>query len=304
MTDRKWHYEKDGKVEGPVTEDALRALIDSGEIRPHTLVWAYPMDDWALAAEIEGLRPLFPPAPPPLPQFRQPPPLPGAGREADSVPGASPFASAVNPGAGRHAASPPERAESPHRAGGSLPGDTRAESNAEQTSTKQSEGDAWSRFAARTFDYILITSYWILMLTAFAPAYLAASNGPLIVLFAIFSWVFVEALLLSIFGTTPGKYLLGIRLEKTGTGRPSFPDALARSFGVWLLGEAAGIPVVNLLAWYLALNRLTKNGVTAWDENYGFTVTRRKPGILGVIVFIFLIAVLFVFLSAGMLKDA
>ncbi|MAT38873.1 MAG: hypothetical protein CL946_04640 [Ectothiorhodospiraceae bacterium] len=304
MTDRKWHYEKDGKSEGPVTDDTLRALIESGEVGPHTLVWAHPMDDWAIAAEIEQLKPLFPTSPPPLPQFRQPPPLPGSGggRNADSGQGANPFASAVKPGAGGPGASPADspaarQGAEPYRTGEPAPRGVRSEPTAAvQMQSASSEGGAWSRFAARTFDYFLVVSYWTLMLMAFAPAYLTNSNGLIIVLFAMFSWVFIESLLLSIFGTTPGKYLLGIRLEKFGEKRPSFPDALARSFGVWLQGEAAGLPFVNLLTWYMGLNRLTKKGMTAWDEKYGFTVTCAKSGAFGIIIFVLLLALMAIFL--------
>ena len=43
----EWFYEKNGAQSGPVSEDALKGLIASGEIQAQNLVWRQGMGDWA-----------------------------------------------------------------------------------------------------------------------------------------------------------------------------------------------------------------------------------------------------------------
>ena len=77
-----WYYVRNGVPQGPVTEEALRALIASGAVPPATPVWREGMDAWQDADAIPGL---VPPAavagPPPLP-----PPAPSALLPAPAVP--------------------------------------------------------------------------------------------------------------------------------------------------------------------------------------------------------------------------
>ena len=42
-----WHFHRNGKQEGPVTEDAFRQLVSSGQIRAGDLVWREGMQNWA-----------------------------------------------------------------------------------------------------------------------------------------------------------------------------------------------------------------------------------------------------------------
>ena len=55
MADRQWYTGRDGKQEGPFSDERLRELIAAGTVTAETLVWSAGMTTWAKAAEIPGL---------------------------------------------------------------------------------------------------------------------------------------------------------------------------------------------------------------------------------------------------------
>lgn len=55
-----WYYAKGGQRHGPVTEEQLRQLADSGQIQSTDLVWRNGMAEWQKVGSIEGV---FPPQP-------------------------------------------------------------------------------------------------------------------------------------------------------------------------------------------------------------------------------------------------
>ncbi len=128
------------------------------------------------------------------------------------------------------------------------------------------------RLWARLIDYILFE------VIVFESASLAAdikidfSKGLLLYITAIFLWVFVEAFLLSILGTTPGKWLLGVSVREEYGNKPALPKALKRSLLVWLYGIQAGIPPLFILGLAYSKNKLTAEKTTKWDSKSGCTV--------------------------------
>src|SRR5262249_29831758 len=99
----------------------------------------------------------------------------------------------------------------------------------------------------------------------------------------LFVWVFVEALLLSLFGTTPGKWLFRVQLTRT-TGPVSYSAALRRSARVWSQGLAAGLPFITIVAVIYAHMNLTRDAIAAWDKDGGFVVTHDNVGAVRVAV--------------------
>jgi hypothetical protein len=57
MADRQWYTGRDGKQEGPFSDERLHEMIASGMVRGDTLVWSAGMTNWAKAAEVPGLMP-------------------------------------------------------------------------------------------------------------------------------------------------------------------------------------------------------------------------------------------------------
>jgi uncharacterized RDD family membrane protein YckC len=97
-------------------------------------------------------------------------------------------------------------------------------------------------------------------------------------LFGYFSFwlvsIVIEAILLSSFGTTLGKRLLRIRVEKPNGQPPSFSEALQRTVRCWAFGLGLGFPLFFLFTGALSYYRLRRDGITPWDRETGLIVRR------------------------------
>lgn len=136
----------------------------------------------------------------------------------------------------------------------------------EQPKTKSLHINPWMRLSARFFDYALFFSLLrigtgtIISVTPWIPI-------------EFFAWIPIEALLLGFIGTTPGKWLLKIEVEKNHRKRLGFETALRRSFSVWLRGLGLGIPFLNFFCMLSAYHRLKAFSVTSWDRDEKITVS-------------------------------
>ncbi len=87
-----WHFARDGQQHGPVAEEELRRLLDSGELPADALVWREGLDGWKPASEVaEWTTPPAPPgpaeavspyAPPTAAPTETPVPVPTSGDQA------------------------------------------------------------------------------------------------------------------------------------------------------------------------------------------------------------------------------
>ncbi len=67
MSAQVWFYEKDKKPSGPVSEEELWDLLNTGEITKDSLVWKEPMEKWLPFSQVQELRIPPRPKPPPMP---------------------------------------------------------------------------------------------------------------------------------------------------------------------------------------------------------------------------------------------
>ncbi|MCO4240592.1 RDD family protein [Acidovorax facilis] len=176
------------------------------------------------------------------------------------------------------------------------PGDVAQQSNAPVDQSKTflgGEHHPWRRLFARTVDICTAgLVLFLLLIFAFsatmpeqAAGFAKAIENPIIasvVLYLI--WLPAEALLLSLFGTTPAKWLFGIRVAHPGGDLLSFSDALNRSFLVFVQGVGFGIPFVALFTQLFAYRRLTKTGTTLWDTSASAVVLHTKWGVFRALV--------------------
>lgn len=140
----------------------------------------------------------------------------------------------------------------------------------------------WRRYFARWLDYGLwsaIVSFAYIVILRLRPLpgdFLSA----LIMIAGMALYIPLEALMLSKFGTTPGKYALGIHLESIQGGNLSWEEALRRSCNVFVQGAGCCIPLLET-AMYLArycqmTGRVTRGFILAgpqdmaWDEETDF----------------------------------
>ncbi|MFP1631548.1 DUF805 domain-containing protein [Zhengella sp. ZM62] len=84
MDERQWYYAEGQERRGPVGEDQMRAMAESGLVRPETLVWTAGMENWQKATETlpSGVRPAHWGGEAPPPVSAPPPPATSADASA------------------------------------------------------------------------------------------------------------------------------------------------------------------------------------------------------------------------------
>lgn len=106
----------------------------------------------------------------------------------------------------------------------------------------------WKRFIARWLDLLLwsaVIQFILIVIVRMRPLPGDFLNMLLdIGILALF--IPVEAFFLHKFGTTPGKYVMGIRVEYIQGGNLPYAEALHRSLSVFVCGEGLGIPFAQL----------------------------------------------------------
>lgn len=149
----------------------------------------------------------------------------------------------------------------------------------------------WHRWFARVWlDYVFAAFVLGVVLAVVAPSSsLLASDYALMWLAAVL-WIPAEALLVASVGTTPGKYLVGMRITRSDGSLLSIAEAFTRAGSVWLIGCALMLPLVLLLTFNAQYNRLRKGKDSTWDERGRFLVTHTPltPGRQLLLVFVVL----------------
>lgn len=158
----------------------------------------------------------------------------------------------------------------------------------------------WVRYWARMFDIYMFSLIGGVILGVIAPRFIAQKNNEyLLGMILVFAWIFVESLLLSSFGTTPGKWLFKIRLA-LASGEPiNYSNALTRSLKVWWRGFGIGFPIAALITTIVAHGRLKRNGITSWDSDGGFSVTHETIGVPRILAAIGFFALFLVVIAIG-----
>ena len=121
------------------------------------------------------------------------------------------------------------------------------------------------RLLARFVDYALYaTAFYAVMQLRGVPydASLMLNANPLLWL----PMLAIEALLLSTWGTTPGKALMGIRMNTFGEApRLNFFRAFMRSLMAFTLGMGVMLPLMLPVMLLLSYWLLRRRGITQWD---------------------------------------
>jgi len=144
---------------------------------------------------------------------------------------------------------------------------------------RTSEPRPWSRLGARMFDYAL----WGLMLAVplselrglgvLGPEMAFWLGHPLVAPTLITAtWIPLEAALIALTHTTPGKWLFGVYLQfsisdayASRDGWTQFRRALARAWRVWWQGMACGVPLLAPILIAIAYEKIAEYQETPWD---------------------------------------
>ena len=89
--------------------------------------------------------------------------------------------------------------------------------------------------------------------------------------FACFLMVPLEAAWIHFCGTTPGKWIFGIRVEAAEGGKLPYSDALYRSWTVFHAGMGLNITGLNLYCFYMGYRTHKDDWTTEWDEDCEIT---------------------------------
>ncbi len=130
----------------------------------------------------------------------------------------------------------------------------------------------WIRCIARFFDYAL---FFLLLLSSrkLFHGQLPFGRYEHWIPFEFFVWIPIEALLLTTWGTTPGKWLLKTKLKQGKRNKLDYQTALRRSFSVWLRGIGLGNTFIGFFCMAVAYNKLRLLQTTSWDRDDQITVT-------------------------------
>jgi uncharacterized RDD family membrane protein YckC len=175
---------------------------------------------------------------------------------------------------------------------------------------------ALRRFGARMFDYSLVTS--LVFLTSgfefpqlqpgqtfndFFHTYLEVMQQPEAValartqFFALICWHLLEAVLLHMFRTTPGKALFGIKVVAPDGSVLTIPRALGRSFYVYVMGVGFYTAPFILVGMIFSLIRLLTTGQAMWDQQLKIKVDCAPLGGVRIGIAVAAFVVLFVLQS-------
>ena len=108
----------------------------------------------------------------------------------------------------------------------------------------------------------------------------------------------LNAALIGFTGSSLGKWLFGVRVAGEDGQPIGVGKALLRELFVWARGMGLGIPVVNLITFWLSYSRLEKNGATPWDEQ-GHHVVLYRPEGTGQTIGVAVGVVLFLIVAVG-----
>jgi hypothetical protein len=162
----------------------------------------------------------------------------------------------------------------------------------------------WARYWARTIDVFIfgvIFGFIIGIVGIFEEAAWQLLELPSVVLgiIIICLYPFVEALFLSNWGTTPGKWMLNTKVLNKYGEHLSYTEALIRSFRIVWQGWGLGIPIVSLVTLLISYSNLKSNSITSWDANLETVVIHKKIGVTRILITIIIVIAIFALAAYG-----
>lgn len=178
------------------------------------------------------------------------------------------------------------------------------------TPTEKVNHHAWRRFFARFVDSYTLGVVWInvvvivllycfsLDISEFGSSFSVGSSNFnwISIWIEMILWIPIEATLLSMFGTTPAKWLFGIEVKTNDGNNPSFQKALKRSFLVALRGLS-----LTIFTMAFAGDRILKTGIASWDNDTDLVVSHKHWSITRTTLCT--VATLFAFTIFAVLKE-
>ena len=140
----------------------------------------------------------------------------------------------------------------------------------------------WRRYLARLLDHSLC----VLLLNAALVLTLRFTFGDGALNTLIQSYLawgvqfLLEPLLLATWGTTPGKWIFGLKVRNAHGGKLTFREAAARLTALFGYGEGWSLPGYQLYRNYKCFRACDDGEVLPWDEGLSYTI-RDESGLRG-----------------------
>ncbi len=261
--------------------EEANAMLERGELNGDEQACHLDLSDWTVLREIEGIDI---PAPSPLP---------------------TDLSSDLS---GGEFAPPPHREFSPSSARPPVPAVEPKE--VDHSKTKGANYHPWRRLFARTVD-VTVFGLVFLFFAFFSIGALFPENAsnfedaienPIVgAVFIYMFWIPLEAMFLAVHGTTPAKWLFGIRVLDPLGNPLSFWASLQRTFLVSIVGDGLCIPFVTPPTRLFSYFHLKSTGTTFWDNSVNSVVSHCRWDIFR--AFCCVIIVLAVFMFLGYLEN-
>lgn len=132
------------------------------------------------------------------------------------------------------------------------------------------------RLLARLFD-----EYGLLLLLLAAAALMghnpALASGLALQTAVHVIWLFLEPLLLYLFGATPGKALLGLRITGRDGEKLTYSEGFTRHLLLLWYGRGAFIPIWSWIQMFRTANRCWNDEPQPWDTDTAYTAAPFRP---------------------------
>jgi len=124
------------------------------------------------------------------------------------------------------------------------------------------------RTFARLFD---IFSYYMCIFAVISISgnsitdFLMNENKPLLPLIMILPWIIIDGGIIHLWGTTLGKWVMGLRIEKHDSTNIGLTTSVFRSLRAWIIGMGMMNPLFLIISAPLSLFLTKRNKATPWD---------------------------------------
>lgn len=132
----------------------------------------------------------------------------------------------------------------------------------------------WQRFFARLVDAQIYRTLWVLILPALSFNMLRTGIGGQVFmeLLALGTMFLLEPLLLSRFGTTPGKWLFGLRVTSPDGRRLTYAEGRERTAYLFWYGIRLNLPVFRLYRLYVSYTDEQQGKALPWEDGSEQTI--------------------------------
>lgn len=132
----------------------------------------------------------------------------------------------------------------------------------------------WQRFFARLLDGQIYRTLWMLLLPALGFNMLKNSRGGMLFLelLTLGTMFLLEPLLLSRFGTTPGKWLFGLRVTSPDGRRLTYAEGRERTAYLFWYGIRLNLPFFRLYRLYVSYTDEQQEKELPWEDRSEQTI--------------------------------